>query len=453
MRRFMQKLGLLWVMLALCLLSGCSMPTLTVNPEELYALPTLPTKYTELNARITEILAGGAEYAAPTSGTNIQPIQLVDLDGDRREEALAFFRNSADEKPLKIYIFAADGDEYRQIDLIEGTGTGIYSVYYRDLDSDGHVEITVGWKAAADQQVLEVYTLQPGGAEALVRSDYVKYTTADLDQDQRQELVVFRSDEEGSGAADYYNWQEDGSLDLLMSSRISVTMAELNTRGRVTLGTLREGSPALFVTGVTDLTRVVTDVLAARNGELSNIVLSGETGVSREIYTYRGLFPSDVNGDGLTEVPEPVELLSLTDEGISYYRVDWHSYHADGTSEVAVRTYHNLEDGWYFSLPEEWMNRIWISRATTQDEALVTFYILGEGGLETVPFLRIAATTGSNREMRALRGERFLLSRQSETIYTAELLIPGESWQYGMTADEVRQAFSLIVTEWTSGDY
>jgi len=165
------------------------------------------------------------------------------------------------------------------------------------------------------------------------------------------------------------------------------------------------------------------------------------------------LFPSDINGDGLTEVPEPVELLSLMDDGISYYRVDWHSYRGDGTSEVAVRTYHNLEDGWYFRLPEDWLNRIWISRVTMQDEALVTFYILDENGLETTPFLRIAATTGSNREMRALRGERFLLSRQSETIYTAELLGANETWEYAMTADEVRQAFSLIVTEWTSGDY
>lgn len=453
MGRLMRRLGLLYGLLALCLLSGCSMPNLTMNPEELYALPTLPMKYTELNARITEILEDGAEYAAPTSGTNIQPIQLVDLDGDRREEALAFFRNSAEEKPLKIYIFAADGDEYREIALLEGTGTGIYSVYYRDLDGDGRLEITVGWKAAADQQVLEVYALEPGGAEALVRSDYVKYTTADLDQDQRQELVVFRSDEEGSGVADYYNWQEDGSLNRLMSSRISVTMAELNTRGRVTLGALKEGVPALFVTGVSDLTRSVTDVLAAKNGELSNIVLSGETGVSREIYAYRGLLPSDVDGDGMTEVPEPVELMSLTEDGLSYFRVDWHSYTVDGTSEVAVRTYHNLEDGWYFRLPESWLNRIWVNRTTVQDESVVTFYALDEDGTETHPFLRIAATTGSNREMRAVRGERFLLSRQSETIYTAELLPANEEWQYSITADEVRQAFSLIVTEWASGDY
>ena len=78
---------------------------------------------------------------------------------------------------------------------------------------------------------------------------------------------------------------------------------------------------------------------------------------------------------------------------------------------------------------------------------------LGDDGIGTEPFLRIAAITGSNRELRAVRGERFLLSRQIETIYAAELLGANEEWKYGITEDEVRQAFSLIVAEWASGDY
>jgi len=452
-KRWMEKLVLLCVLAALCLLSGCSVPNLTANPEDLYALPTLPAKYTELNAQITAILADGAEYAAPTSGTNIQPVQLVDLDGDRREEAVAFFRNSKDEKPLKIYIFTASGDGYRQTDLIEGSGTGIYSVAYNDLDGDGRQEIAVGWRVTADVQWLEIYALRPGGAEPLVRTDYVKYTTADLDQDQRQELVVFRADDEGGGTADYYNWQEGGGLSQVMSGRISMTMAELSSRGRVSKGTLEEGIPALFVTGVTDQSRAVTDVLCVKNGSLNNVVLSGTTGVSREIFDYRGLYPTDINADGVTEVPKPIRLLSLEDEGQSYYRVDWHAYRADGDSDVAMRAYHNPEDGWYFRLPEDWLNRIWVSRSVMQDEAITTFYILGDDGIGTEPFLRIAAITGSNRELRAVRGERFLLSRQIETIYAAELLGANEEWKYGITEDEVRQAFSLIVAEWTSGDY
>ena len=90
---------------ALYLLPGCSVPKMIFNPQDLYALPTLPEKYTDLNTLLSAILDGGAEYAAPTSGTNTQPVQLVDLDGDGREEAVAFFRNPNDEKPLKIYIF------------------------------------------------------------------------------------------------------------------------------------------------------------------------------------------------------------------------------------------------------------------------------------------------------------------------------------------------------------
>ena len=47
---------------------------------------------------------------------------------------------------------------------------------------------------------------------------------------------------------------------------------------------------------------------------------------------------------------------------------------------------------------------------------------------------------------------RFLLSRQPEIIYTAELLDANENWKYGITADGVREAFSLITTEWAAGD-
>jgi len=443
--------ALLGTLAMAALLSGCAMPRLSFNPEDLYALPTLPIKYTELNTQLSAILESGAEYTTPTSGANIQPVQMVDLDGDGREEAVAFFRNSADEKPLKIYIFTATGDSYQQTELIEGAGTNIYSIAYNDLDGDGRSELLVGWKATAEQQVLEVYTLRPGGAESLVRSDYVKYTAMDLDQDQRQELVVFHADEEGDGVADYYNWQPGGSLGSQTSARLSVTMAELNQQGRITRGRLEGDLPAVFVTGVTDVPRAVTDILAVRNGELTNIVLSDSTGVSREIAPYCSLYPIDLNNDGLTEVPTPMQLYSTSEDGLSYQRVDWYHYDGQGGASLALRTYHDLESGWYLRLPENWTNRIWVSRSASPEESAVTFHILQDNGAE--PFLRITAITGSSRENRAVRGGRFLLSRQSEAIYTAELLDANDTWQYGMTADEVREAFSLITTEWTAGDY
>lgn len=449
--KILRNLTLVGMIFLASMLSGCTIPKLTLNSEDLYSLPTLPAKYTELNTQLNEILESGAEYAAPTSGANIQSVQLVDLDGDGREEAVAFFRNAAEEKPLKIYIFTATEDSYQKTELIEGSGTGIYSIAYTDLDGDGRMELLVGWKATTELQVLEVYALRPGGAALLVRSDYVKYTAMDLDQDQRQELVVLHADEGGDGVADYYSWQEDGSLASQSSARLSVTMAELNQQGRVTQGKLQEEVPALFVTGVTDASRAVTDILSVRNGELTNVVLSDLTGVSGEIAPFCSLYPSDINNDGLTEVPSPIQVSSMMETGAAYQRVDWYAYNAGGQSSLALHTYHDVEDRWYLRLPEEWLNHIWVGRATMPDEAAVTFYILDGEAME--PFLRITAITGSSRENRAVRGGRFLLSRQSEVIYTAELLDANDTWQYGVTADEVREAFSLITSEWSAGDY
>lgn len=438
------------MLLAVMALSGCGgLPKLTLNPQDLYSLPTLPAKYTELNKQLSAILDGGAEYAAPTAGTDIQPVQLVDLDGDGRSEAVAFFRDPAAEKPLKIYIFTAVGDSYQQTGLIEGSGTAIYSINYQDLDGDGQMELAVGWKAAVNLQVLEVYALRPVGPELLLSTNYVKYTIADLDLDQRQDLVVLRADDEGESIADYYSWQEDGKLTAQSSARISASMAELSQQGRVTKGLLQGEVPAIFVTGVTEMSRAITDILAVRNGELSNIVLSETTGVSGEIAPYCSLYPTDINGDGLTEVPCPTPLFSPTDDEGTYRQIDWLNYDETGKSETVLRTYHDLEDGWYLQMPETWDGQIYVERTTAPNEAMVTFYVRESGE----PFLRIAAVTGASREVTAARGNRFLLSRrQPETIYTAELLDADSQWAYGVTADEVRSAFSLILPEWTAGD-
>ena len=434
-------------LLLACALSGCGGFHLEFNPEELYALPELPVKYTELNAQLSAILEDGAEYAAPSSGSNIQPVQLVDLDGDGQQEAVAFFRKAEDERPLKIHIFSASGDSYRQSAVIEGSGAAVYSVVYSDLDGDGRTELIVGWRVNAELQTLSVYALSPSGPLELLRSvSYVRYASTDLDGDGRQELVVLHADEEGEGIADYYDWL-DGGLVPQSPARISITMAELNQQGRLYAGQLRGGRPALFVTGVSEESGAVTDVLAVRSGELTNIVLAEATGVSGVIAPFYGLYPMDINGDGLTEVPAPVS----ADGAPPFHRVDWKTFGLDGTEEPAAATYHCVEDGWYLQLPETWADQVEAERTSGGGESSVTFYVKNEDGSRGAAILRITAITGSGREVRATRGNRFPLSRQNTSIYTAELP-ENAPWEHCMTAEEVRTAFSLIAKEWAPGD-
>ena len=455
----MKKIRALAAALALSLvLGGCGGFHIEFNPEELYALPELPAKYTELNARLNAILEDGAEYAAPMSGANIQPVQLTDLDSDGQQEALAFFRKAEDEKPLKIYIFSAKADRYEQSAVIEGSGASVYSVVYSDLNGDGWTELIVGWRVSAELQTLSVYSLAPGGLQELLRSvSYVRYASIDLDGDELQELVVLHADEEGEGAADYYDWQDGGNLQNVSSARLSVTMAELN-QGRVVSGALRDGLPAVFVTGVTtpvsaeSTAAAVTDILVAPERELSNAALSSTTGVTGAVNAFCGLYPADIDDDGAIEVPSPGPFPSRV-EGDQC--VGWMSYNGAGEAETVLWTYHNLEDGWYLQLPESWVGQVRAERSGTGSDASVTFYYhsfdeAGEAPLDAA-ILRITALTGTGREVRATRGNRFPLSRQSDVIYTAELP-ETPPWDQSMTAEEVRAAFSLIAREWIPGD-
>ena len=62
-RRIMSGLLALCIALSVLPLSACTAPKLTLDPEELYALPELPERYTALNKQLSAIQESGAEYA------------------------------------------------------------------------------------------------------------------------------------------------------------------------------------------------------------------------------------------------------------------------------------------------------------------------------------------------------------------------------------------------------
>ena len=113
-----------------------------------------------------------------------------------------------------------------------------------------------------------------------------------------------------------------------------------------------------------------------------------------------------------------------------------------------MRTYHNTGDRWYFRIPETWRGAVTGVRTSSTGQATVVFSLRESGE----PVLRINVYTGSDQELKAVQGEQFLLSRQSERIYTGELLTANDTWKHGITVDEVRAAFSLITAEWVSGE-
>ena len=447
----MRKRLLLALLAALVpiLLSGCM---LTSSVEELYALPQLPEEYQKLSAQIEEILASGAEYTAPTSGTNLQSVQLEDLDGDGDEEALAFFRTNSDGRPLRIYIFQAMGEGYQQAAVIEGSGTSIYSIHYEDMNGDGVKEILVSWQFSTGVQAMEVYVLEDLEPVLSMSTPYARYEVMDLDSDDIRELVVLRGDETESGGslADYYDW-DGSSLVLRSTEKLSMTIAELQW---MEAGTLQNGETAVFVTGrvigVEETSRAITDILVYRDPDLTNIVLDDMTGVSSQISRFLNLQPTDINGDGVTEVPMPAELPAEGED--AYWKIYWYSYSPDGAPEQQTITYHNLTDSWYLLIPESWDNHFTVRQSSVgATERATTFYSVA-GRQIGEELLTIYTITGNSQETQAALGERTILRRQANTVYAVQYTEYEKDWRYAVSQEQLAESFNPILTQWSTGE-
>ena len=432
MRRRLRLWALFAVLCAALLLSGCAPG---VSDGTLYRLPKLPAEYESLETLIDALLDGGAEYAAPTSGSNLQSVQMVDLDGDGTEEAVAILRKSGDEKPMKIYVFRAAEDSYEQYGLIEGTSNSLYSINYIDLNGDGWREILAGSRGELDVQNLSVWSVASNEPQQLLLTGYSRYAARDLDGDGLQELVVLRSDEESFAVADYYAWN-GAELALSSSLRVQSTVAELN---RLTAGTLTGGETALFVTAVSQENTAMTDILTVSDGALRS--------VASETFRFLELYPNDVNNDGVTEVPEPTAFPWPDPEGPLYYRICWRQYDAAGGSEVVRETFQDTQSGWSLLLPDDWGDAVTVSRASGADGSAVTFSVIG--GEEAEPFLTVYTFTGDNRAVLSARSGRIVLSRQAEVTFAAEVHDEG----LGMIDEQsLRERFSLLTAEWTTGE-
>ena len=102
-----KRIGLLLALLAAALgLGGCGYD---VSVEDLFTLPRMAEGYTDLAQQLDGLLNQGYEYASPTGGRNIQSVQMVDLDGDGREELIANVMAGDGVRSACVYQRRSDG--------------------------------------------------------------------------------------------------------------------------------------------------------------------------------------------------------------------------------------------------------------------------------------------------------------------------------------------------------
>lgn len=416
-------------------LTGC----LGSSSDELYKLPKQTERYVQLQKKIDELQAAGTVFSAPVSGYNHQAIQMNDLDGDGTDEVVALLRTD-DENPLNVQILKDDSGAFEVVSVIEGAGSDFDSIDYVDMDGDGILELIIGWKMSPSLKLLNIYSIKNFQPVQLCSDSYSHYIAIDADSDNDKEILIFHPPGQDSpGEAVLYMLMHDGEMTNYSSkfSPLSETVTKIHT------GLTADKNPAVYVDS-TSQNGVITDVFAFSDNALLNIAYD-PTSEASPVRDY-AVYCSDINGDGIVEIPNPVPLLAQSDT--VYYALEWYTYRINGKIAKQLTTYHNYSDGWYIILPDTISANFTIRREdSAAGERTVVLSTVSDGS--TIhDFLKIYSLTGDSKEERAAQAERFVILEESETIYCAQLI--GKNTL--ISQDELKESFKIIRSEWLSGE-
>lgn len=445
----MKRFAAVILALAMALsLSGC----LIRSTDELYALPKQSDAYLDLQNAIDTVIPSDAQYSSPVSGSNQQPVQMSDLDGDGEDEAIVFVK-TGDASPLKAYIFDRRGEHYENICVIEGDGSAFARVEYAQLDGADGMEIVIG-RQVSDQvlQSVSAYRLAQGQPEELMSASYSEFTIADLDGDGSRDIFLLRYGmEDQPGVAALYRCV-GGEME--REPEVPHTLTAENIRYLIACS-LTDDARAIVASRLEETQEIVTEIFTLRAGAFTRISTRDDLGLFAGVVHGYNVLPADVDNDGHTEFPDVVELPSAgqdedgTEE--TFHAIRWYRCEPGRKPVRTVVTYHNFASGWYVTIPEQLGTNFRIVRAEgVAGGRGLAFYAGRSGTAEEDLIFAIYAFTGSDRSNLAASDGRFPVGTKGEITYSARL--GGAAQRSGVTQDTVVEMFHFIRVDWNSGE-
>lgn len=434
------------MLLLLSTVSGCARFS---NIDELYSLPKPQTEFLQLQKMIDEEIAAGSEYSAPTAGSQRQSIQLVDINGDGVEEALAFLRDN--HLAPKICVYQNIGGEYQLVSTITGEGTAVGRVEYADLDGDGIQEIIVSWTMSTDLMLANAYSLKDWSTSVLLSKNCTDFLIGDINGNGSQDVVLLNFEDAG-GSVTAFTTDLAGEI-TEMSAKVS---SSLESADRFRISSISGGVPAVFVEGHYDNkenagSTYLTDVFAVSDSKLKNLTMNSETMNSYAAREY-DVYAYDINGDGALEVPFAERVFLQPKVSTQYYIFDWYSYDVSGNHSLVTMTYHCYGDGWYFEIPDEMRNGFTVRReAAPLGERTVVISSYNEISGAVTDLITIYTLSDENRADRATLEGRFVLLSNETTIYAAKFNDKDPDTVTDEQKQNIIERFHLIYSEWNIG--
>lgn len=347
----MRKAGRLAALLAaLCLLCGCARRPAV---EELLRAPQLSARLAVVQKALNGYLGESAQLKYPRGGDTSSPFLFCDLNGDGVEEAVVLFRTDGRGLNVHLAVMEQSGENWALTCELEGLSGDVKSIRQSHLQTNEGSELVVVYAAAdaGEEDFLAVYSYTENALAESYMRPCSGYLLADMTGSGMQDLVLA--------------CRQNGRPTLaLLTDRDGVLREtqelEMDARFASCAGlhySTRQGERYLVVDGTDQAGYTISDLfVCAGNERLKRYYFERESVMTASARLKPGLYSTDMNDDGVVEVPVVEAEIPDVNAGQLCF-VSWRDFTRSSNTVVQFGVL-DSENGYFLRLPAAWMGKV-----------------------------------------------------------------------------------------------
>ena len=388
---------------------------------------------------MTAQLGSKLQLCYPENGEYRSAFVIRNIDDEPTEEALCFYMpviqsNFSSELRVNVLDRDENGNWYSACD-IAGGGSAVDRVEFGNFGPDGSYGIVIGYdRGFSEEKLLNVYTYEDGMLQSNASYEYEIFSLLPLPGlpgSDESRLVFLDKEDSGKRTANLVSLKDGGCR---IESRVEM-LDTVEEYRRILSGKLTENQPALFLDGTVP-GGLCTQILTLNDGRLVSLTDRETCEQTFRTTAVQELYSTDVNFDGIVEIPVTVEAPVIGDEEPMYY-TDWLNFSAEGFKTVSS-DFTSLADGYRLSVPDSWKKGVAIRSLPEQNE--IGFF-LAESGEE---LLRIRAIQRPDEEQNAVKQDFFKIGSAGQIIYMGKINIEVDNINR-LTKGALLRRFSTIL--------
>jgi len=327
----------------------------------------------------------------PKMGSYRSAFIMKDIDGDDKEDALAFYATAPDGANTHIVMLSKQNGQWVCMDDIEGLATEIERVNFGDLNNDGVMELFTGFSMydTRDRRLM-LYTWEDGHFVERYSDTYTNMIVASVVQEGRDDFLLYRIQAaEEKTTVRLLSMEEDtivekssASLDGKIQQFLDYSFAELPSGGR-----------ALYQDCLKTSGTLVTELIVWDGDHLEAPLYDPLENITTHSARESSLPVGDIDFDGELEWPQsfrmPGDELTAASE-VLLWMSDWYAWNDETDQPVKKLTnIVNTADQYYLKVPDEWIGNITARYAPSQRSLSILEVTDGKIGDELIRLVAI----------------------------------------------------------------